>query len=74
MKELKLIELESVGSVIDPKEGIVYPLFENGALDLGGGVLISDVTDEWLNALSENDTNLLIDYKWLPVGFKEMII
>jgi hypothetical protein len=28
MKELKLIELESVGSVIDPKEKIVYPLLK----------------------------------------------
>jgi hypothetical protein len=62
MKELKLIELESVGSVIDPKEKIVYPLFENGALDLGTGVDLYEVTDEWFNALSEYDLNLLIDY------------
>ena len=62
MKELKLIELESVGSVIDPKECIVYPLFENGALDLGAGVELYEVTDEWFDALSEYDLNLLIDY------------
>jgi hypothetical protein len=62
MKELKLIELESVGSVIDPKEKIVYPLFENGALDLGAGVDLYEVTDEWFEALSEYDLNLLIEY------------
>jgi len=62
MKELKLIELESVGSVIDPKELIVYPLFENGALDLGNGVHIEEVTDEWFESLSSYDVNLLIDY------------
>jgi len=62
MKELKLIELESVGSVIDPKECIVYPLFENGALDLGNGVHIEEVTDEWFEALRSYDVNLLIDY------------
>ena len=62
MKELKLIELESVGSVVDPKEEIVYPLFKNGAIDLGSGVHLYEVTDEWFDALSEYDLNLLIDY------------
>ena len=61
MKELKLIELESVGSVIDPQEKIVYPLFENGAIDLGMGVDLYEVTDEWFEALSEYDLNLLIN-------------
>ena len=62
INEVKMIELESVGSVIDPKEKIVYPLFENGALDLGAGVELEEVTDEWFEALSEYDLNLLIDY------------
>ena len=55
-----MIELESVGSVIDPQEGIVYPLFENGAIDLGNGVELEEVSDEWFDSLSENDMNLLI--------------
>jgi len=57
---IKMIELESVGSVIDPQEGIVYPLFENGAIDLGNGVELEEVSDEWFDSLSENDMNLLI--------------
>ena len=63
MKEvIKMIELESVGSVIDPKEEIVYPLFEDGAIDLGCGVYLDEVTDEWFNSLSEYDLNLLINH------------
>ena len=62
MKVIKMIELESVGSVVDPKENIVYPLFENGAIDLGMGVGIYEVSDEWFESLSEYDLNLLIEY------------
>ena len=61
LKEVVFIELESVGSVINPKELIVYPLFENGALDLGNGVHIYEVTDEWFEALSSYDVNQLIE-------------
>ena len=62
MKELKLIELESVGSVIIPNEGIVYPLLENDIPDWDCGVHINEVTDEWFESLSSYDVNLLIDY------------
>ena len=55
-----MIELKSVGSVIDPQEGIVYPIFKNGAIDLGMGVELEEVSDEWFDSLSENDMNLLI--------------
>ena len=57
---IKMIELKSVGSVIDPQEGIVYPIFKNGAIDLGMGVELEEVSDEWFDSLSENDMNLLI--------------
>ena len=57
---IKMIELESVGSVIDPQDGMVYPLFENGAIDLGMGVELEEASDEWFDSLSENDMNLLI--------------
>ena len=57
-----MIELESVGSVIDPQTEIVYPLFEEGPIDLENGVHIYEVSDEWFESLSEYDLNLLIDY------------
>ena len=61
MTVIKMIELESVGSVVDPKENIVYPLFENGAIDLGNGVELDEVSDEWFESLSEYDLNQLIE-------------
>ena len=58
---MKLIELESVGCVVDPDTLEVYPLFENGAIDFGGAVSLYDTDEEWFEALSENDLNLLIN-------------
>ena len=58
---IKLVELESVGCVIDPDTLEVYPLFENGAIDFGGAVSLYDTDDEWFEALSEADLNLLIN-------------
>ena len=57
---MKLVELESVGCVIDPDACEVYPLFENGAIDFGNAVSLYETTDEWFEALSEYDINLLV--------------
>ena len=57
---IKLIELESVGCVVDPDTCEVYPLFENGAIDFENAVSLYETTDEWFEALSEYDKNLLI--------------
>jgi hypothetical protein len=61
MKKAVLIELESVGSVINPKEAIVYPLLENDIPDWDCGVHIDEVTDEWFEALSSYDVSQLIE-------------
>ena len=60
LNEIKMIELESVGSVIDPQNGIVYPQLTNGMPDMECGVELEEVSDEWFDALSEDDLNLLI--------------
>ena len=57
---MKLVELESVGCVIDPDTCEVYPLFENGAIDFGNAVSLYETSDEWFEALSEYDINLLV--------------
>ena len=57
---MKLVELESVGCVIDPDTLEVYPLFENGAIDFGNAVSLYETSDEWFEALSEYDINLLV--------------
>ena len=57
---IKLIELESVGCVVDPDTLEVYPLYGSGAIDFGNAVSLYETSEEWFNALSEYDINLLI--------------
>jgi hypothetical protein len=59
MKEVKMIELESVGCVVDTETRIVYPLFENGAIDLGMGVEFEELDQDWLDQLSGDDVDTL---------------
>ena len=47
--------LESVGSVIDTKELIVYPLCKDGLPDTDAGVEVSELCEEWLESLSYED-------------------
>lgn len=56
-----LLRLESVGSLIDIDVLEVYPEMENGYPDWECGVHIYEVSDEWFEALSEYDLNLLIE-------------
>ena len=59
LKEVKMIELESVGCVVDTETRIVYPLFENGAIDLGMGVEFEELDQDWLDQLSGDDIDTL---------------
>ena len=59
--EAKMIELESVGSVINPQNGMVYPQLTNGLPDLECGVELEEVSDEWIDALSDSDLYLLME-------------
>jgi len=58
---MNLVLLNSVGSLIDLEEKIVYPEMENGLPDLDCGVDIYEIDDEWFESLNENDLNLLIE-------------
>ena len=57
---MNLVELNSVGSLIDIEEKIVYPQMTNGLPDLDMGVEVYQTSDEWYEGLSENDLNTLI--------------
>ena len=48
-KELEegLIELESVGSAIDTKLGMIYPMYVDGTIDEEMGGHLEDTCDEW---------------------------
>ena len=55
-------ELESVGSCID-RDGIVYPMNVDGTIDTNCGVDWLETSDEWSEAVSEEDNDLL--FHWL---------
>jgi len=57
---MNLLELNSVGSVIDIEEKVVYPQLVNGLPDLDMGVEIYETSDEWFEALSEGDISKLV--------------
>ena len=57
---MNLLELNSVGSVIDIEEKIVYPQLVNGLPDLDMGVEVYETSDEWFEALSEVDMQKLV--------------
>lgn len=50
-----LIVLESVGSVFDISNNQVYPQLVDGLPDLGMGVDMYDVSQEWISSLSDED-------------------
>jgi hypothetical protein len=50
-----LTELESVGSCIDTKTGMVYPMYEDGTHDEECGGHLEDTCDEWFDSLSVED-------------------
>jgi hypothetical protein len=53
--EKGLTELESVGSCIDTKTGMVYPMYANGTHDEEMGGHLEDTCDEWFDGLSTED-------------------
>ena len=62
VNEAKHIKLNSVGSIID-QDGIVYPQLKNGKPDLDNGVEFSEVSDEWLEGLSDADRKLIAKFE-----------
>lgn len=66
VNEAKYTELESVGSFID-KDGMIYPAMTNSKPDLDAGVELSEVDDEWLDALSKEDKKIISKFESLLV-------
>ena len=64
---MNLVQLNSVGSLIDLEEKIVYPEMENGLPDLDCGVELDEVDDEWAFSLSEEDKGILIENNLLEI-------
>lgn len=62
MKKTKTIKLKSVGSVFNTSDKQVYPQLVNGLPDLGMGVDISDVSNEWISSLSDDDKGKIMKF------------
>jgi|TARA_R110002020_G_scaffold20041_2_gene68702 hypothetical protein len=58
-KTMKLVNLESVGNVID-ESGVTYPMLADGGYDIFGGIHIHDIeNEEWFESLSEEDLDVV---------------
>jgi|TARA_B100001094_G_scaffold290310_1_gene307782 hypothetical protein len=60
-----LVNLKSVGSLLDIEDKVVYPSDRLGYPDLEMGTPLVEVTDEWAFSLSESDKTLLEDLNLL---------
>jgi len=64
MSNVKLDEgltyLESVGSCIDEKTGMIYPVYEAGGHDEEMGGHLEDTCEEWFDSLRK-EVHLIVD-------------
>lgn len=61
-----IVELNSVGSVVDDQTYMVYAKFRDGGFDENSGVDLGECTSEWFSYLDEWDKNVvkhLLDIK-----------
>ena len=58
---MNLLKLDSVGSVLDMEDNVVYPQLVDGLPDLNGGVHLDECSDEWVLSLSKEDR---VKIKW----------
>ncbi len=58
---MSLVNLNSVGNVID-ENGVTYPMLADGGHDIFAGVHINDIeNEEWFDALSSEDIGVIED-------------
>lgn len=58
---MNLLQLNSVGSVLDMEDNVVYPQLVGGLPDLNMGVELDECSDEWVLSLSKEDRSKI---KW----------
>jgi hypothetical protein len=55
------VNLDSVGSVLNVENGLVYPMLVNGTADLDDdGVHLNDIEEEWVDGLSTEDAETVL--------------
>ena len=60
---MNLLKLNSVGSVLDMEDNVVYPQLVDGLPDLNMGVDMYDVSQEWISSLSDEDKEKIMRNK-----------
>ena len=66
---MKLVNLSSVGTVLDTETGDTYPMDLDGmpVIDEGVTVNLNDIDEKWAEALSTEDLDTVLDvYSTLP--------
>ena len=63
-----MVKLNSVGSILDTKDGMVYPQNNDGTPDLNSGCYYKDCSEEWLESISDSDWKKI---KKLPSQYKQ---
>jgi hypothetical protein len=54
-----ILELKSVGSVIDTETKIVYPKYQMGGYDKTSGRHLDDLSQSFISEMSEEDITLI---------------
>ncbi len=54
-----ILNLNSIGSVIDTETKIVYAKYQNGGYDVSSGKHLDDCSEQFVNSLSEEDITLI---------------
>ena len=54
-----MVKLNSVGSMLDTKTGMVYPQNIDDTPDLNCGGYLEDCCDEWFDSLSDKDRKIV---------------
>ena len=54
-----MVKLNSVGSILDTKDGMVYPQNNDGTPDLYCGGYLEDSCDEWFDSLDNKDKKIV---------------
>jgi hypothetical protein len=58
---MNLLKLNSVGSVLNVEDGIVYPQLLSGLPDLEMGVELNECVEDWFESISDDDMANLME-------------
>ena len=58
-----MVKLNSVGSILDTKDGMVYPQNNDGTPDLNCGTYLADCDIEWFDSLNDKDEKIVLEVK-----------